>query len=253
MTDAKTMEKYLQAVLGVGLYGNRGNLEYHLKRLFEGIDFQNKRVLDIGGGAGLYSFYAASRGAESVLCLEPEGEGSSSRSIERFREVRERLQWGNVRLATVTFQEFGAAGEAFEVILLYNSINHLDEAACIRLLRDDRARASYRQIFLKVSVLAKAGAKLVLCDCSRYNFFAGLNLRNPFAPDIEWHKHQAPGVWVRLLGEAGFVNPKVRWSSFNRLRGAGRILFGHAWTAYFLYSHFCLTMEKPLLSPDPAA
>ena len=253
MTYTKEMEAYLQAVLGEGLYGNRGNLEYHVRKLFEDMDLHEKKVLDIGGGAGLYSFYAASQGAESVLCLEPEGEGSSSKSIARFRKMQERLHWGNVRLDTATFQAFEASGEAFDVILLYNSINHLDEAACIRLLRDDRALAAYRRIFLKVGALARAGAKLVLCDCSPHNFFAGLGLRNPFAPDIEWHKHHAPGVWVRLLGEAGFVNPKVRWSSFNRLRGMGRILLGHRWTAYFLYSHFRLTMEKPLLSPDPAA
>jgi hypothetical protein len=63
-------------------------------------------------------------------------------------------------------------------------------------------------------------------------------------PHIEWEKHQAPGVWVRLLEEVGFAQPRLRWSSFNRLRGTGRALLGNPVAAYFLTSHFCLQMRK---------
>ena len=80
--------------------------------------------------------------------------------------------------------------------------------------------------------------------CSRRNFFALVGIRNPVAPDIEWHKHQAPEVWAELLGGAGFSKPRTRWSSFYQLRRPGRSLLGHRLAAYFLQSHFCLTMEK---------
>ncbi len=41
------------------------------------MNFEKKRVLDIGGGLIVFSsFYAASRGASDVTCLEPEIDGT---------------------------------------------------------------------------------------------------------------------------------------------------------------------------------
>lgn len=93
--------------------------------------------------------------------------------------------------------------------------------------------------------LSSKGGQLIVCYCSRYNFFALLNIRNPFAPTIEWQKHQAPKVWASLLSKAGFAYPHVMWTSFNKLRSTGRVFFGNQLMAYFLRSHFCLTMIKP--------
>jgi hypothetical protein len=115
----------------------------------------------------------------------------------------------------------------------------------VTLLHDSRSRAVYQEICAKIHALASAGARLIVCDCSRHNFFQWLGIRNPFVPAIEWHKHQAPETWASLFGEAGFVSPGIRWSSFNTLRHWGRALTGNRFVAYFLASHFCLTMEKP--------
>lgn len=241
----KRIEDYVDIMVAQGLFSNKGNLQFQLDSTFGGTDFKNKRVLDIGGGFGLYSFYAALRGAREVVCLEPEGEGSSSSAIQEFQRLRTLLECDNVELKPTTIQGFDATGELFDVILLYNSINHLDEAACISLLKEPRSRDIYRELVSKIYSLANKDAKLIVCDCSRYNFFGLLNIRNPIAPTIEWHKHQAPEVWAGLLGEAGFKNPRIRWSSLNRLRNAGRILVGNKLMSYFLTSHFCLTMDKP--------
>ena len=78
MPTEPNLEGYLSAVIKEGLYPNRGNLQFHLKTLFKGIALENRRVLDIGGGSGLHSFYAACMGAEEVVCIEPETEGSRS-------------------------------------------------------------------------------------------------------------------------------------------------------------------------------
>lgn len=213
--------------------------------LFRGIDFRNKRVLDIGGGWGLLSFCASYRGAREVLCLEPEAEGSSAGVIETFHKLSKLLECDNVKLESVTFQAYEPGGSSFDIIILYNSINHLDEAACINLLKDDASKVIYKEIFLRLHSLLNTGGKLIICDCSRYNFFNLLKIRNPFGPTIEWHKHQSPEVWAGLSGDVGFVNHKVRWSSFNMLRNWGRVLIGNKLMAYFFNSHFCLTVDKP--------
>ncbi len=239
------LEGYFSAVIREGLYPNRGNLQFHLKTLFKNIALENRRVLDIGGGSGLHSFYAACMGAKEVICLEPETEGSRSGMGTKFSKLGGMLGYDQVKFEPVTFQTFEPVGKQFDIILLHNSINHLDENACINLLNDEPSRAIYMNIFLKLSLLASSGAKLIVCDCSRYNCFASLRIKNPFAPTIEWHKHQTPEIWVDLLSQVGFVNPRVGWTSFNTLRSPGRVLLGNKLLSYFLRSDFRFTMEKP--------
>jgi SAM-dependent methyltransferase len=244
MRAGEDIERYLNAVINERLYSNKRNLEFQMDFIFKGIDFKNKRVLDIGGGCGLFSFYAGCRGADMALCLEPEAQGSTSGVQGTFRKLQGLLSAPNVLLETSTFQSFESDGETFDVILLHNSINHLNETACINLLKDENSRAVYQSIFSKLSSLSKKGTTLIICDCSRHNLFALLKIRNPFAPKIEWQKHQTPEVWVHMLGSVGFANPIIRWSSFNRLGSFGRVLIGNRLMAYFLTSHFCLSMVK---------
>ena len=245
MSTEPNLEDYLSVVIEEGLYPNRGNLQFHLKTLFKNVPLENRRVLDVGGGSGLHSFYAACMGAKEVVCLEPETEGSRSGAGAKFRKLSGVLGYDHVWFKPVTFQAFDPAGEQFDIILLHNSINHLDETACINLINSEVSKATYLDMFSKLSTLASSGAKLIVCDCSRYNFFALLRIKNPFAPTIEWHKHQAPEVWVDLLSKVGFINPSVRWTAFNTLRSPGRALLGNRLLSYFLRSDFRFTMEKP--------
>ena len=245
MSTKPSLEGYFSAVIEEGLYPNRGNLQFHLRTLFKDIALENRRVLDIGGGSGLHSFYAACMGAKEVVCLEPETEGSRSGMGAKFRKLNGMLGYDQVKFEPVTFQAFEPKGKQFDIILLHNSINHLDETACINLLNDEAFKATYLNMCSKLSSFAGRGAKLIVCDCSRYNFFALLRIGNPFAPTIEWHKHQAPEVWVDLLSQVGFVNPRIRWTSFNTLRSPGKVLLGNKLLSYFLRSNFRFTMEKP--------
>lgn len=245
MLMEQNVELYLNTMVKERIYPSKGNLSFNMDSLFGDIDFKNMKVLDIGGGSGLHSFYAACSGAKEVVCLEPESEGSALGVNEKFKKLNRLLLLDNVVLEPATLQAFESHGEAFDIILLHNSINHLDETACINLLKADCSKIIYKELFSKIYSLSNKGAKLIICDCSRYNFFALLKIHNPFAPSIEWHKHQAPEVWANLLAEVGFVNSKIRWSSFNRLRHVGRVLLGNKLMAYFLRSHFCLTMDKP--------
>ncbi len=222
----------------------RGNLKFHLNFMFRDIPFAGKSMLDIGGGSGFYSFYAAWMGASRVVCLEPELAGSSRGIYEKSKRALDNLQVSSVSLQPSTFQDFDPGTQTFDIVLLHNSINHLDEEACINLQHSIEARNKYRSIFRKLSRLANPAAKLIICDCSRYNFFSRLKIRNPLAPNIEWEKHQSPWYWSRLLAEYNFINPEIRWTSEALLRQVGRLLLGNRLASYFLQSHFCLVMDK---------
>jgi SAM-dependent methyltransferase len=245
MKDEIKGNHYMNAMIKERIWTkSKGNLRFQNDFLWKEIDFKGKRVLDIGGGSGLLSIYAACQGAKYVICIDPEGPGSSNGVNEKFLKASRSLELNNISLKQVTLQSFESDGMLFDIIIMYNSINHLDETACINLLSDESSKSIYRGLFSKIYDLSDNGAKLIICDMSRNNFFSLLKIKNPFAPTIEWHKHQAPEVWAKFLSEIGYRNPVIRWSSFNSLRSLGSILFGNKLMSYFLSSHFCLTMKK---------
>ena len=239
----KKIEQYFDTVIKDDLYSSKGNLRFYLNYIFGDINFKGKTMLDIGGGAGIFSFYAAVQGARFVICLEPEEEGSTKRITAKFNKLADKLDMQNVTLIDSTIQDFDY-DEQFDIILLHNSINHLDENACINLQNSESARQTYKVLFRKIGKLSKARGRIIITDCSRYNFFSFLGVKNPFAPTIGWHKHQSPQYWAKMLCEAGFKNPKLKWTSFDQFRTPGRFLLGNRVASFFLHSHFCLTMEK---------
>ena len=122
VTTAQDIDLYSDTVTKEGLYASKSRLAFHMDVLFGKIDLAGKRVLDIGGGSGYDSFYAACQSANKVVCLEPEAEGSSAAMTANFTRLMRRLKRPNVELLPVTIQAFDPAGETFDVILLYNSI-----------------------------------------------------------------------------------------------------------------------------------
>jgi len=244
MNSNELVERYLDLMVSEGFYRFKGNLKSYLSYLFKGISFIDKSMLDVGGGSGLFSLYARCMGAQPVICLEPETYGSTKGASSKLRQYADRLNLDNIYLEPGTFQNFDPRGITFDIVLLHNSINHLSEAACINLKVSAEARKEYEVIFAKMNQVAKPGAKLIITDCSRYNFFALLGLKNPLAPNIAWHKHQSPKLWRSMLRNAGFINPHIRWSFFPGLGIIDKFLLGNRLASFFLTSHFCLDMEK---------
>jgi SAM-dependent methyltransferase len=236
------LERFYAAVEAEWPERNVGNLRFYVDHLFDGVPLHGARMLDVGAGSGVYSFYAAAAGARRVVALEPEAEGSRTRVRERLRALGDRLGHDCVELRGESFQEFDARDERFDVILMHSSINHLDERATTALHVDPEARAVYRDLLAKLARMSEDGARLIVVDCTRRNLFARGPIANPFQPTIEWHKHQAPELWMELLEEVGFGEPRLRWSSLNTLRGPGRLVMGNRFANWFTLGAFCLTM-----------
>lgn len=238
------LSDYYKVIVEEGLSKSEEGLRLYLDFLFSDISFEGRSVLDIGGGSGMFSFYAATRGASKTVCLEPEAAGGSAGMNDQFARIGHKLNLPNVSLVSQTFQEFPAEPESFDIILLHNSVNHLDEKACIHLLKDQNAQVTYKQLFRMLAQIASDGADLIISDCSPKNLFPLLGLKHPISRSIEWHKHQTPEVWAKLLHEAGFDAPNVHWSSYERLGKLGWKLFSNKPAAFFLSGHFRLHMQK---------
>jgi SAM-dependent methyltransferase len=153
------------------------------------------------------------------------------------------LNRSRVQIFPYTIQDYDSKGVKFDIILMHNSVNHLDEKACSKLHVSQRARQIYLRIFNKIYGLLNFGGTLLVLDSSRYNFWPLLGLRNPFCPEIRWGKHQPPELWVDLLSRCGLKQPRIQWTSFKTLRWLGKPL-RNRFAAYFFTSHFRLEMNK---------
>ena len=238
---------FFDAIQRSGAHHSGDNYRFYLGQILSGVDFAGKRVLDIGGGYGNLTFYAASQGASVAVCLEPEFDGSTAGMQETFERTATLLETGDrARLVRQTIQDFTWDGPPFDVILLHNSINHLDEDATIALHRDEEARERFRAIFRKLGALAAPGARMLIADADRYNLWRFIpGVTNPVARTIEWEKHQPPERWAALAREGGFVKERVIWTTFNTLRAPGRLLLGNRLASYLLTSHFAMWLRKP--------
>lgn len=240
-----SVQRYMDLVEKCGFYSSGENLRFYCEFIFDKVNFEGKKVLDIGGGSGLLSFWAACNGASSVVCLEPMLEGSSSRPAETFEQIQEMANLRQVTLLPKRFQDYHADFEEFDIIVLDNSINHLDEIACTQLHEEDKlAVASYNEIFRKIAAIMQPSGILVITDCGRRNLFGDLRLPNPFAHTINWKLHQQPKLWQRMITKAGFSDSVIRWIPPNRSRRLGRILLSNRYASYLLNSHFCIRMKK---------
>jgi SAM-dependent methyltransferase len=235
---------FYESIQDLKLAKSVSGLKFYLSRLFKEINLEGKNILDVGAGAGVYSCYMAMNGAKEVIGLEPEIEGSRNNYISKFDKLKEKLELGNVFLKPLTFQSFDNAGEKFDIILLHYSINHLNENACIDLRRSNEAKNTYKEIFDKLYSISNDNADIIVADCSNKNFFNLLGLKNPFAPTIEWHKHQSPEEWIEILRKAGFKNFKIKWVSPNQLGKIGDFLLGNKICSFFVHSHFIIYAKK---------
>lgn len=234
---------FIAAVRHHSTYSRLRNLGVYLRSVFADVELPGRSMLEVGGGAGVMSLYAAARGAGPVVCLEPEAAGSESGISEVFESLGRATGLQDiVQFIPKSLEEYGDTSRRFNLILLHNSINHLDEAACTALPAR-RAVRTYKAIFVRLAELMEPGGNLVLADCSNRNFFGDLNLTNPVARSIEWEKHQGPEIWADLARAAGFRNPRLRWTPYDPLGPLGEI-FANRIGAYFFRSHFVLTLER---------
>jgi len=241
----KQSDRLLEIVSGLVEPFHPERLLHQCRAPFKGVDLADKDLLEIGAGAGTMSAYAAVHGARRVVAIEPEAAGSTEGFVSSIRQIAQKIPDGIMTVRAATLQEYSPPNEKFGVVLLHNSVNHLEEADCMELHRDAGARQRYTELFEKIASMMRPGGLLLLSDCSRHNLYDKIGMANPIAPDIEWNKHQPPGLWMKLLRPLGFEKVRIRWHRPYRLKRLGPLV-GNAFANFFLTSHFhlCLRLRR---------
>ena len=231
--------KNIHSELSLSHHPFKRSLRY-LRWAFKGIEFKNKTVLDIGGGNGIYSYYSRFKGAKYCINLEPFQSGSKNVKINS-KTVPESLK---IKLINKTIQEFKSE-KKFDIIILHDSINHLDESIFSKIDKDTHSFEKYSNLIKKISDMLENNGTIVVTDCSKYNFWRLLGMKSPFAPTIEWEIHQSPYLIKKLFLKQGFEKFKIRWSPFKRFGFLGIIIsnFGYI-PSFFMQSHYNIIIRK---------
>jgi 2-polyprenyl-3-methyl-5-hydroxy-6-metoxy-1,4-benzoquinol methylase len=204
--------------------------------LFEDVPLEGRRVLDVGAGAGALSVWAALQGASAVVALEPELDGGTKgASAALERAVAELDLADTIELRREPIERL-LDRDPFDVAVLSGVINHLNEAAVVRLHRDARAFDDYVAIVRRLRTLLRPGAFVIVTDVGRKSIWNTIGRQGPWTHDIEWDKHQQPATWIEVFRAAGFELHDLRWSP---LKGTGR-LTGNRFVQYFTMAHFVL-------------
>lgn len=248
-TKDNAMDRFVAAVSELTGFKSPKRALFRCRQTYRSVKLKGKRVLEIGAGAGVFSAYAAVTGASRVVALEPELAGSTAGYTAHIHHMRDALGMSGFEALPLTFQDYNPGDEKFDVVLSVNSINHLDEPMCERLLHDEEARRVYRGLFEKLSRLCSAGASIIIEDVSPGNFWHRLGLRGPVSKTIDWRKHQTPKVWAKLMEEVGFVNQCLHWRKYWPLRYFGPFAANRL-IAHCLGSHFRLVMRTPADMPS---
>lgn len=220
-------------------YRNARRYEHRGRFLFEGINLSGARVLDVGCGSGAWAIWAVLHGASKAMGIEPEADGSTGGTFDSFRESIKRLGLDQqIEARAVTLQDL-PRDVRFDVAVLYNVINHLDEAAVVSLHANSEMMQRYLKILAGLRARISTGGFVIVADCARSNLWPTLGMRAPFARSIEWQKHQNPALWRHLFENAGFETSGCRWSPLYPLGKLTTNRFVH----YITVSHFVLTLR----------
>lgn len=221
--------------------------DFHFQKyVFDGLSLEGKSVLDIGGGSGLASFWAVNRGlALSAIVVDPLSDGSNSEMRSQYSRMAKVLDLGNkVAFCEAALDEVGVSLGLFDIVLLHNSINHVNEEFTRTLTQSAEASASYRRFADLLLSHLKEGGKLVMSDCSSKNFFSQLGLPSPFAPGIDWRIHQPPAIWAELFSQQGFRLERTTWATRREFGSYGKLLLGNELGAYLTTSQFTIELSK---------
>ncbi len=141
------LSAFTKAATTIGKCKSPDHAVHRFQQVFEGIDLAGKNVLDVGAGSGLGSAYAVAQGARHVIALEPEAAGASSGSAQRILRVRDAMGMPSFEAHPQPVQDYDPGDLRFDVVLMHQSINHLDEPMCEELQDNPEARRVYQEVF----------------------------------------------------------------------------------------------------------
>ena len=214
------------------------------RRFFADVEVRGRRVLEVGSGKGLTSFFIALNGAQHVVSMEPGLAGAASAVCRTLESRIAALGLEGVELLGEDFNTWDPGGRRFDVLVSQSSINHLQESPH-HAGRHVPTRQGYLAAVRKMHDLLEPGGVACVSDACRYGLpyaMAIWGTKPPWAArmsTVNWRIHQNPGTWRGIFREAGFARVEVAYPLPYRLRGFGP-LAANPVANFFLDASFIL-------------
>lgn len=215
---------------------------YFRDQVFNGVDTENKKLIDIGGGNGLASIWSLMEGGcKEALVVDPLSDGSNSFMFEQFQSMKTASGVdGRLQFFIGKLSDLNSERNNFDIALMHNSVNHINEKMTPLLMVSERAREAFLNEFKSIRSRMTDNGILIISDCSNRNFFGDMGIKNPIAPTINWTVHQSPNVWSPLIEASGFKHLKTTWTTRRELGRVGHAILGNKVGAYLTNSHFAM-------------
>lgn len=238
------MHRFDELLLNAKILKPSGYHYYFKNYIFNGIDINNKNILDLGGGNGIASFFTLFQSSSSnAWIVDPITEGSNQLMTDQYNYMKESFDGNRINFHRDYIDSLEEPNH-FDIVLMHNSINHIGEDIIEQVLVNHEKYDEYVERIQKITDRLKPGGKLIVADCGRKNFWDDIGLKSPFAPSIEWHLHCEPKTWQKMIEEIGFKHEHTKWTSRRELKGIGKILLGNRIFSYLLGSHFVSVYQK---------
>lgn len=225
-----------------GLKRSFGYDFYFKKYIFEGFDLSHKKVLDLGGGNGIASFFLShySKTCE-IFLVDPYKSGSNKLMKNQFLNFSSIYKKSNITHYN-SLEELPKYIK-FDLILLHNSINHIGEDLILNLDNKDKLNEYMDRLYLVLDK-AKVESNIIISDCSNKNFWNDIGVHNFFAPTIQWHLHKEPSFWQNIFYQLGCSHIRTKWTSRREFLSLGKYVFANKFLSYFINSHFVSIYQK---------
>lgn len=238
------MHKFDELLLNAKILRPSGYYYYFKNYIFNDIDIDNKKILDLGGGNGIASFFTLFQSLSSMAwVVDPIAEGSNQLMTDQFNYMKESFGGNRINFHRDYINSLEEPNH-FDIVLMHNSINHIGEDIIEQVLINQEKYAEYVERIKNITDRLKPGGKLIVADCGRKNLWDDIGLKSPFAPTIEWHLHCEPKTWQKMIEEIGLKHEYTKWTSRRELRGIGKLLLGNRICSYLLGSHFVSVYQK---------
>jgi len=214
---------------------------YNVTYGIEHFSLKNKKILDIGCGAGWKTmYYAIFGGAKEVIGIDNYiGEGSEIENKERIFPNIKKLNIPNIKIIVDDFLTHEFPKEEFDVIFASSVLHHLYYSTK-RASKSKNVFNEYLKIFEKIYSYLKLGGLFYLHECQKYSFSQIIPLwKNP----IEWKTKQMASDWIKIMERTGFKNICLNYYVPYKLRRLKKLL--NNWFAnYLLKAVYVITAQK---------
>lgn len=216
------------------------NFIYHFNNEFSGIDFNNKKILEIGCGHGFISLYIAYFFKPIFVDAVDEslGEGAKAGIIDVLSSNSKILDIKNINIHKKDIMQF-KSDCGYDIIISNNAMHHVYEHGLLKW--DVRAQKKYEEIFYHIKDLLKPDGTLILHEYSRYSIWRFLP--NKRYQHIEWSLHPSKSEWFNVLKKTGYKNISTEYRIPYKLRNF-KYLAQNGLVMFFYYPSFYIRAQK---------